>query len=472
MLAQDSAGIDATSTIVQVSASANTTAGLLDIVRNLLPSDVDYTSASGTRAISDGTRVYRGVSATGTGDEGSIYEYVGDLDDQPDLVDLKSTNYANTALWDKLDPEADQPGSIFNGIANVNVTTSDARAIGGLAMLNDVAQLRPRLHRERWRDRRITERGGAGAVAAHRDRGGQGRRERRQVQRQGHRARLLRPDRDQPRALRRGGHDSDSSLDVTDALVVHSENHSALDARLLSATASGDTALAFMIAFNSLGWLPINVLFNAIDTLLGDPILSEAFGGEQPAMSTALIEDTDIVGPNGASGAGEVTIDAVNGARVNATVSNAASSTACALFGATGKSIGGVLASNKVSSGAEAAFVDGNAVVDGDFRVAASDETGIFSNVKMVSSSITTNDGGASIIQGAINTQVDSDFNSSEGMRDIRLGQRVRLASDYGSPALRLRRRESSTSSSRATSSRSSPTTSSAACRARWAGAS
>ena len=47
---------------------------------------------------------------------------------------------------------------------------------------------------------------------------------------------------------------------------------------------------------------------------------------------------------------GDVVVKANSAAQLNATVSNAASSDAGAMCGANGKSVGGILASNKVSS--------------------------------------------------------------------------------------------------------------------------
>ena len=128
-----------------------------------------------------------------------------------------------------------------------------------------------------------------------------------------------------------------------------------------------------------------------------------------------------------------MTVRGVNAAQLNATVSNAASSMASAMFGATGKSIGGILASNKVSS---AAYGDGRRLdrhADGAVAVDASDDAGIYANVKIVSSSITTNNGGASVLQNEINNFVPADFLSSEGERTLAFGDRVRLAPDYGS---------------------------------------
>ena len=49
----------------------------------------------------------------------------------------------------------------------------------------------------------------------------------------------------------------------------------------------------------------------------------------------------------------------------------------------------------------------------------------------MVSSSVTTNDGGASILQGLISRLLPADYSTSEGTRTIKFGERVRMANDY-----------------------------------------
>ena len=93
------------------------------------------------------------------------------------------------------------------------------------------------------------------------------------------------------------------------------------------------------------------MLFNAVDTLLGDPLISRAFHGQQPAEAIAYILNSDI------HSAGDLTVKADNAAQLSATVSNTANSAASALYGANGTAVGLLLASNKVSSRAEAYIV-------------------------------------------------------------------------------------------------------------------
>ncbi|MCP3935863.1 MAG: hypothetical protein GY708_10880, partial [Actinomycetia bacterium] len=116
---------------------------------------------------------------------------------------------------------------------------------------------------------------------------------------------------------------------------VAADNTSGIDATILSSTSTGDTGVGVTIAFNTIGWQSQNVLFEAIDALIGGII-----GTEDPARVVAAIEDSTI------DAAGSLSVTADNDIGLNATVSNAATSEASALFGATGMSASAVLASN------------------------------------------------------------------------------------------------------------------------------
>ena len=133
--------------------------------------------------------------------------------------------------------------------------------------------------------------------------------------------------------------------------------------------------------------------------------------------------------------AGDLTIDADNSAKLNATISNAAVSAASALFGAGGSAASGLLASNMVISSAEA-YLDytsttGTPTVGGAVSITAKDAAGIYANTKLVSSSTTTNDGGTSILNETIGDVIPADFLSGDGWQTLKFGDKVRLADDY-----------------------------------------
>jgi len=120
--------------------------------------------------------------------------------------------------------------------------------------------------------------------------------------------------------------------------------------------------------------------------------------------------------------AGDVSVTADNEAKLNATVSNAARSTASALWKATGSSMGGAIALNRMAGGAKAYILDrlstdtivSSVTADGAVTVSADDMAELYSNVKIVTSSITTNDGGAAVLGETVNDFVPSDYETRE----------------------------------------------------------
>ena len=99
-----------------------------------------------------------------------------------------------------------------------------------------------------------------------------------------------------------------------------------------------------------------------------------------------------------------------------------------------------ILASNKVNDRRPSAYVehtdgdrrDRSVTAAGSVTIAAEGRgAGIFSNSKLVSSSITTNDGGASVIQETLNDLFDADHSTDSVAVNLQFGDRVRLADDY-----------------------------------------
>ena len=110
------------------------------------------------------------------------------------------------------------------------------------------------------------------------------------------------------------------------------------------------------MAFNSIGWKSTNILFNALDALLGDPLISGAFdGASTPSDAQAWIRDThDRRRPATSS------VTAAQAAQLTATVGNEGAADAqldsvlSKGWATTGISGGGALASNKVNTLARA----------------------------------------------------------------------------------------------------------------------
>ena len=356
-------------------------------------------------------RVGTGYDTT-KGDVGSIYRYLGagatldlgTLSYKTDTVELEEAGHGTTAE------------ELYPGIGNL--TKSDARAIGVLVVLNDV-----RATAEAWVDHTDLQ---AGTIAIGATEAAQLLAEvTSTVQASGGSFYgtgtvlavngILATNVVLSKATATADH---STLDG--AVAVSATNEAGIDATVHAATSTGDTGVSVVLAFNTVGWKSQNFIFNAVDALLGDPLIAGAFSGEQPAEATAIVRNSTVRGTS-------LAITADNAAQLNATISNAADSAASALFNATGKAIGGLLASNKVSSTATAHLENSTASpLTGALSVTAADDAGVHANVLIVSSSITTNDGGAAVLQQEINALTGADYRSSEGVRNIKLHQRVK----------------------------------------------
>ena len=76
-------------------------------------------------------------------------------------------------------------------------------------------------------------------------------------------------------------------------MTVHAENTSTMDATATSKIESWDN-LSFVLAFNSIGWKPSNLLFNLVDALhRRSRSISDAFDGQQPSEALAYLRDAE-----------------------------------------------------------------------------------------------------------------------------------------------------------------------------------
>ncbi|MBK9697551.1 MAG: hypothetical protein IPO80_09275 [Propionibacteriaceae bacterium] len=423
----DAAGITSGIILVQSAEAQNDPTKLVQTVNDeLLPNDYDYTTASGTQTLVQGDRVRLGAGYAGGGLAGSVYEFLGATGT---LVPLGSANYGDALLWDRLEAGADNLDSLYPGIGSI--TLSKAKAMGILVAMNDVrgAVTATLTNAE-------VVAGGDVTVSAIEDA-------------------LLTAEAtstvgalsDSPIGfgfllglLFNGSAKSiqivtnvvlssatasvsDSSVEAA-SLTVEAANRSGIDATLQSTAATTTTALGATLAFNLLGWKPQNIFENTLDTFLGQSPADET----QPAAAVASLIDSEVVLT------GDLIVSAVNAAILNATVSNAASSAADGLFLVTGGTKNAIFASNKVASRAEALVERSQVTAGGAMTVLASDDAGVYSNVKIVGSSVTTNSGAIDVISGQVKSAVDADFASSEIASVLSFGDRVRIDSNFGSP--------------------------------------
>ena len=165
---------------------------------------------------------------------------------------------------------------------------------------------------------------------------------------------------------------------------------------------SGNTAVGVTLAFNTIGWDSENVLFSAIDALLGSSTLASAFGSENPSNATATMLDTTV------NATGELTVSAVDGVTLTSTIGNTTTASTTSSSGGSGGSggnttgqmgsqnltLGFVLASNKVAGSAQASisFDTGNLPAStiqaaGGVSVTAQDSSAITATITLGTSS-------------------------------------------------------------------------------------
>jgi hypothetical protein len=209
-------------------------------------------------------------------------------------------------------------------------------------------------------------------------------------------------------------------------------------------------ALGLTLAFNTLGWEAQNLLFAAVDALVGSNI-----GTAQPSHVLAHISNSDI------AAAGSVTVQAQSEAYIHSNIlnqtesvlaaaggskakanasgsssSSSASSGSSASAGAgqsksSGLSAGFVLASNMVNSAARS-WIDGTgrsvSTLDGGLSVDASDQASIASKVDLSAVSSAGDESKASLAMKAVLNYFALNFTDRSGEQDLQTGDRVRLA--------------------------------------------
>ncbi|MGA1726394.1 MAG: hypothetical protein ACO38G_09840, partial [Burkholderiaceae bacterium] len=219
-----------------------------------------------------------------------------------------------------------------------------------------------------------------------------------------------------------------------------------------SSVTSTGISVGVTLAFNTVGWADQNVLFNAIDTLVGSSI-----GEEDSVEAYAHVENSDIFAQ------GSVLVLATDESYIKARITNetGSSTSAAASKGAddstpassssgstssnkspgasaaakkatasnAGASVGVVLSSNRVSANAHATIIgSGRSVqtLDGDLEVKASDDARIIANSNLAAEAAAESD--ASLAIKAIINAVGISFTDRSGSQKLTLGDRVMLA--------------------------------------------
>ena len=243
---------------------------------------------------------------------------------------------------------------------------------------------------------------------------------------------------------------TDSTVEADGDVEVTANNDAIITATAMSG--SDTSGAATLAATGAFAWNAIGIeIENPTGATVGEGFGDVVVGSDQLVVSnggntSAFIADSNV------DAGGNVRVEADSSPQINATVSNAAESTADALFGAggiAGIAISGVVAANRIDTQAHAYIETDKAIaiqntVDagGNLTVSANDSVGVFSNVKMVSSSITSSDGSANLLGATIASFEDFDYrtdgtNSEDangnGIIDVLLefGQKVSLSTFF-----------------------------------------
>ena len=176
-------------------------------------------------------------------------------------------------------------------------------------------------------------------------------------------------------------------------VLVDAKNTAALTVDNKSMVATGDTGVGIILAFNSIGWEPSNILFNTIDALFG---LLPA--DEVPSMATASLINSDATAATG------IAVDANSTMDIQADIINAALATSVSLDDNSAVTVAPIIALNKGSAGA-AALISGAGTVQtdgGNIAVTADDTSFIHAEVKSAAASLAVGTGKSTSVAVAV----------------------------------------------------------------------
>lgn len=501
VLAEDRSQFFSNTKFVSSSTTSNTGGAdvLQETLNDVVPVDFDTGVALGSVALGFQDRVRVDDAHATTGAQGKIYYYLGndvDSDGNPLLVDLSTANFLDLDLW----REASESSIIPQGynVPDVRVkdgetqSGSDSKATGVVFVLNDhrsgasaivknavlettdgdisvTADLNASMQVD---VNNATSSSGGNAVGEGVSKAISGT--------VGTNVMLGSAEAAIINSTVTAG-DAAGGATNTGDVIVKAINDMVMSANMQVVTATGDTAYGVLAAFNTMGWKPSNILFNAVETLIGSSPISEAFNGEEPAEARAWMDRVQVTAD------GDIDVTADNTATVTATTGNQTTSAASALKDATGKGFGAIVASNKLSAGARAwitgalveptgtetlatdDFViagDGNVwkwtgaagdvgipadtsfgittgwvaatradvnrlVAGGDITISATDDATLNATNDSKTQVTVRNDGGLSIVLGiATNLADDYNYTTLSGTRAMTAGDLVRIGSN------------------------------------------
>ncbi|MGH3743984.1 MAG: phosphoribosylglycinamide synthetase C domain-containing protein, partial [Mycobacteriales bacterium] len=390
--------------------------GLLSGLVNEILGQYQYTLDSGTQTLNFGDRVWTGTNADGSN---QVYEYMGTT--AP--VDLGGADYADLNLFKPLNDTNIVPQSVITAaLKSFKLDAGTTTSYYALVDRNDVQG-----NAESYVSGITLTAAGSADLTA------------------GETAAITATDTSNVTATTsaaggvivtnqvQGGASayltgSSFTADATGAggLSVNATNAATVSA-VADTKSQANKSVGAVVAFNTVGWQADNILFQAIDALLGSDYLTHA----NPAAAEAYVLNSPVVVP------GAITVHAADRAAIDAQVGNEQTSQATnsfvvsAKFGVSGMSAGGALASNRVA-GLAYAYVQSTTgtpmalTAGGAITVTAENDSTVESISKVEISAVTTNDLSAvkTILQELTPSQYD--YTTASGTQTLANGARVR----------------------------------------------
>ena len=222
-------------------------------------------------------------------------------------------------------------------------------------------------------------------------------------------------------------HITDSSVSASGMVQVSAQDTATLTSTTKQATTTSATGVGVILAFNTIGWDAGNILTKTLDALLGTNI-----GTEDPDLTQASVHASSV------DAGGALSVTALSTAHLSSTVSNEATASAVALYGAESASYAGVLASNMVATKV-LATVDNTGAASGTLvqagaavTVSAKDDSSITAATHLKDAAQSANSGGTGILTNLINGLLnDYQYTSNSGAQTLAFGDRVLLDGHY-----------------------------------------
>ncbi len=311
-----------------------------------------------------------------TGDIDMIYKYVG----PSGAVNLGEADYADTSMWTPL--PSIQPTELIPGLS-LNLTDSDSHGFGGMIVRNAVESSVAALidnytlmaagnvSVEAIESSQVLAQGNATVTSSGGSIAGEGASLALNVVIATNAVQAAAEARiDRSAVTTTAGGDSAGDVDVV------SRNNARIAAKTWSTVEANGHGIGVTLAFNSVGYVPQNFLFNTIDTLLGTSL-----SDQNPVTTHAVIQGTSV------NAAGDVHVESLADGGIDARITGAGKTLSVTPAGGSGTlNVGAILSMNKVATDTLATINSpASLTVGGDLEVIATDQARIVADVQQSS---------------------------------------------------------------------------------------